>query len=164
MEVVHEIFTDWSCLMVPRKIRKMSSMNLLQKEIAQIKDSQMVSLWRPMKVDRWHMVGQPWFPWLGGQVGENPWRWIKDCFSSEWFQVILQLCGDLWHLGVGCWHVISFSVIQSLSELRRLKFMATLILVFKKIESEDKAKNGTFYSNSKREIIINESDIDDLYQ
>ena len=42
--------------------------------------------------------------------------------------------------------------------------MAALILVFKKIESEDKAKNGTFYSNSKREIIINESDIDDLYQ
>ena len=27
-------FMDWSCLVVPMKIRKMSSMNLLQKEIA----------------------------------------------------------------------------------------------------------------------------------
>ena len=36
-------FMDWSCLVVPRKIRKMSSMNLFQKGIAQIKASQMVS-------------------------------------------------------------------------------------------------------------------------
>ena len=36
-------FVDWSCLVVPRKIRKMSSMNLFQKGIAQINASQMVS-------------------------------------------------------------------------------------------------------------------------
>ena len=36
--------------------------------------------------------------------------------------------------------------------------------MFKRIESEDKAKYDTFYSNSKAEIIINISDIDDLFQ
>ena len=36
-------FMDWSCLVVPRKISKMSSMNLFQKGIAQIKASRMVS-------------------------------------------------------------------------------------------------------------------------
>ena len=42
--------------------------------------------------------------------------------------------------------------------------MTTLVLVFKKIENEDKIKYDTFYSNSKAEIIINESDIDDVFQ
>ena len=42
--------------------------------------------------------------------------------------------------------------------------MTTLILVFKKIESEDKTKNDTFYSHSKAETITNESDIDDAFQ
>ena len=42
--------------------------------------------------------------------------------------------------------------------------MTILVLVFKKIESEDNTKDGTIYSNSKVEIIINESDIDDLFQ
>ena len=42
--------------------------------------------------------------------------------------------------------------------------MTTLVFVFKKIESEDKTKNDTFYSNSKAEIIINKSDIDDVFQ
>ena len=36
-------FMDWSCLVVPRKIRKMSSISLFQKEIAQIKPFGMVS-------------------------------------------------------------------------------------------------------------------------
>ena len=36
--------------------------------------------------------------------------------------------------------------------------------MFKKIESEDKTKYDNFYSNSKAEIIINESDIDDVLQ
>ena len=40
---------DWSWLVVPRKIRKMSSINLFQKGIAQMKVSGMVSSWRPMK-------------------------------------------------------------------------------------------------------------------
>ena len=42
--------------------------------------------------------------------------------------------------------------------------MATLILVFKKIESEEKTKDGNFYSSSKVEIIINQSDMDDVFQ
>ena len=42
--------------------------------------------------------------------------------------------------------------------------MTTLVLLFKKIESEDKTKHDNFYSSSKAEIIINESDIDDVFQ
>ena len=42
--------------------------------------------------------------------------------------------------------------------------MTTLVLVFKKIESDDKAKHATFYSNSKARIIINESDIGDVFE
>ena len=42
--------------------------------------------------------------------------------------------------------------------------MKTLVLVFKKIECEDKTKYGTFYSASKVEIIINESNTDDMFQ
>ena len=37
-------FMDWSSLVVSMKIRKMSSMNLFQKAIAQMKTSRMVSL------------------------------------------------------------------------------------------------------------------------
>ena len=40
--------------------------------------------------------------------------------------------------------------------------MATLVLVFKNIESEDKTIYDTFYSHSEK--IINESDIDDLFK
>ena len=36
--------------------------------------------------------------------------------------------------------------------------------MFKKIESKDKTKFDNFYSSSKAEIIINESDIDDVFQ
>ena len=40
---------DWSWLVVPRKIRKMSSMNLFQEGIAKMKALRMVSSWQPMK-------------------------------------------------------------------------------------------------------------------
>ena len=40
---------DWSWLVVPREIKKISSMNLFQKGIAQIKVSRNVSSWRHMK-------------------------------------------------------------------------------------------------------------------
>ena len=43
-----------------------------------------------------------------------------------------------------------------------LKFLSTLVLVFKKIETEYKTKYDNFYSNSKAEIIINDSDIDNV--
>ena len=36
--------------------------------------------------------------------------------------------------------------------------------MFKKIKSEDKTKCDNFYSSAKTEIIINESDIDDVFQ
>ena len=51
-----------------------------------------------------------------------------------------------------------------LSELRGFKFLTTLVLVFKKIESKDNTKFDNFYSRSKAEIIINESDIDDVFE
>ena len=45
-------------------------------------------------------------------------------------------------------------------QLRINKFMTTLVLRYKKIESENKRKFDTLYSHSKAEIIINENDID----
>ena len=48
--------------------------------------------------------------------------------------------------------------------LKSFKFMTTLVLVFKKKESEDKSKCDAFYSNSKAEIIINESNINEVFQ
>ena len=40
----------------------------------------------------------------------------------------------------------------------------TLVLVFKKIKNVDKTKYDNFYSRSKGEIIINESDNDDVFK
>ena len=40
--------------------------------------------------------------------------------------------------------------------------METIVLVFEKIEIEDKTKYGTFYLSWKAEIIINERDIDGI--
>ena len=50
---------------------------------------------------------------------------------------------------------------ELLTQLKGFQFV-TLVLVFKKIESEDKTKHEKFYSSSKAEIMINESDIDDV--
>ena len=51
-----------------------------------------------------------------------------------------------------------------MTQLKGFTFVKTLALVFKKIESEDKTKYENFYSSSKAEIIINESDIDNAFQ
>ena len=51
-----------------------------------------------------------------------------------------------------------------MTQLKGFKFVTTLVLVFKKIESKDKTKFDNFYSSSKAEIIINESDMDDVFQ
>ena len=51
-----------------------------------------------------------------------------------------------------------------MSQIKGFKFVTTLVLVFKRIESEDQTNYDTFYSNSKSEIAINESDIDDVFQ
>ena len=40
----------------------------------------------------------------------------------------------------------------------------TFVLEFKKIESNKEIKYSTFYSSSKDETIINESDIDDVLE
>ena len=42
--------------------------------------------------------------------------------------------------------------------------MTALALVFKETESEDKTKCYTFYSNSIVEIIINSSEVNDLFE
>ena len=42
--------------------------------------------------------------------------------------------------------------------------MTTLALVFKKIESKDKTKYDNIYSSSKTEMIVNESDIKNVFK
>ena len=58
---------------------------------------------------------------------------------------------------------IKCKLIELLTRLKGFKFVITLNLVFKKIKREDKSKYDNIYSNSKAEIIINESDTDDLF-
>ena len=60
--------------------------------------------------------------------------------------------------------MIKSKLVDLLIQLKGLKFVTTLALVFKKIESNDKTKYDTFYSNSKADKIINESDIDDVFK
>ena len=54
---------------------------------------------------------------------------------------------------------IKSKLIELFTQLKGFKFVTTLVLVFKKIESKDKTKYDNFYSGSKAKIIINESDI-----
>ena len=51
-----------------------------------------------------------------------------------------------------------------MSELRGCKFVTTLVLVFKRMKNTDKSKFNNFYSNSKVEIIINETDIENVFK
>ena len=57
-----------------------------------------------------------------------------------------------------------FLLIYFLTHLKGFKLAITLFLAFKKIETEVKANNNTFFSNIKVETIINESDIDDVFK
>ena len=59
---------------------------------------------------------------------------------------------------------IKSKLIDLLAQLKSFQFVITFVLVLKKIESEDKTKYDTFYSNAKEEIVINESDINDVFQ
>ena len=59
---------------------------------------------------------------------------------------------------------IKSKLIELLTQLKGFKLATVLVLVFKKIEKEDKTKYDNFYSSSKAEIIINKSDIDDVFQ
>ena len=54
---------------------------------------------------------------------------------------------------------IESEVVELLTQLKIFKFVTTLVLVFIKIESED-----DFYSSLRAQIIINESDINDVFQ
>ena len=51
-----------------------------------------------------------------------------------------------------------------MTQFKGFKVVTTLALVFKKIESKDKTKYDNFYSSSKAEVIINESEIDYVFK
>ena len=51
-----------------------------------------------------------------------------------------------------------------MTQLKDFKFLTTVFLVVKKIESKTKTKYDNFYSSSKAEIIINESGINDVFK
>ena len=59
---------------------------------------------------------------------------------------------------------IKSKLIDLLTQLKGFKFATALVLVFKRIDSEDKTKYDTIYSHSKGRKIINESDIDDVFK
>ena len=67
------------------------------------------------------------------------------------------------------WKILNQSAIKDkladlLTELKGVKFMTTLVLKFKKIQSDDKTLYSSFDSNLIAEPIINESDIDDVFK
>ena len=49
-------------------------------------------------------------------------------------------------------------------EFKGFKFVKTLVLEFKKIEVDDETKYGIFSLSSKAETVINESDINDVFE
>ena len=59
---------------------------------------------------------------------------------------------------------IKIKLIDLLSELKGFKFVTISVLKFKKIQSDVKILYSTFYLSSKVETIINESDIDDVFE
>ena len=59
---------------------------------------------------------------------------------------------------------IKDKLIDLVCKLKDYKFMAELVLEFRKLENDDTTKYSTFYSNSKAETTINESDIDDVFE
>ena len=58
---------------------------------------------------------------------------------------------------------IKSKLIELLTQLKGFKFVTTLVLVLKTIESEEKTKYDNFYSISKAEIIINKCAPINLY-
>ena len=55
-------------------------------------------------------------------------------------------------------------LIELLTQLRGFKFVTALVLVLKKIKSEEKTEYDNFYSSSKAEIIFNNNEIDYVFQ
>ena len=106
---------------MPRKIKKMSSINIFQKGIAQRKTSQMFFF-----ATKHEEVGIAGAPLVSMAVPTSLRKFLSmnEMFLfSGWFQVIFQLCvcvcvcvgggGGAWYQGVGYWHVISCSVVIS---------------------------------------------------
>ena len=60
--------------------------------------------------------------------------------------------------------IIKNELVDLLTELKGFKFLTTLVLEFRKIQGDDKTQYSTFYSHSKSETIVNESDIDDVLE
>ena len=60
--------------------------------------------------------------------------------------------------------IIKNELVDLLTELKGFKFLTTLVLEFRKIQSDNKTQYSTFYSHSKSETIVNESDIDDVLE
>ena len=59
---------------------------------------------------------------------------------------------------------IKNKLINLLSQLRGFKLVTGLVLECRKIENYNETKDTTFYSNSKEETIVNESDINDIFE
>ena len=59
--------------------------------------------------------------------------------------------------------MIKNKIIDLLSELKGFKIVTTVVLLSKKIQRDDKTLYTTFYSDSIAEAIINESDIDGVF-
>ena len=51
-----------------------------------------------------------------------------------------------------------------MTKLNRFRFVTTLLLEFKDLESDDETKHSTFYSSLNTKTVINESDIDDAFE
>ena len=51
-----------------------------------------------------------------------------------------------------------------MSKLKNFQFVTAIALEFNKIKNADKAKCKTFCSSSKAETIINESEMDDVFE
>ena len=81
-------------------------------------------------------------------------------YASSYNVDILNSFNSKLHLQYG----IKSKLTELLSQLKGFKVVTTLILVFKKIESKDKTKYDSFYSSSKAEIVINDSEIDNVFQ
>ena len=58
---------------------------------------------------------------------------------------------------------IKSKLIELLTHLKGFKFVTTLVLMFKDIESKDKTKYYNIYSSSKAGEIISKSHIDDVF-
>ena len=107
---------DWNWFVVPRKIMKMSFMNLFQKRVAQIKTSRMISSWQPMKSLTYG--GAALVP-LAVLTRRRKCLSLNESFL--FLRMVLSNISIVWGFGVpggaGCQHAISCSTRQILCPL-----------------------------------------------